>query len=177
MGESGYGYWVVLACLVTNLNLTLEVFVAEPLNRNRAGSADVTYYYTAGNETNANADMCCRLLPEWSELLCVAKAMTSTSGRFSEGKAKSPVFSLEENGHLQDRLFNMLPLIGDGVWVPHCLGDHGASSSQDGTVKQPRRHVERMLFGASSVIKEEMALSVVIGYRRNLWNGGALQQI
>ena len=32
MGESGYGYWVVLACLVTNLNLTLEDFVPEPLN-------------------------------------------------------------------------------------------------------------------------------------------------
>lgn len=153
MGESGYGYWVVLACLVTNLNLTLEVFVAEPLNRNRAGSADVTYYYTAGNETNANADMCCRLLPEWSELLCVAKAMTSTSGRFSEGKAKSPVLSLEENGHLQYRLFNMLPLISNGVWGPQYLGDHRTSSSYNGAVKQPRRRVEITLFGASNVSK------------------------
>ena len=32
MGEFGYGYWVVLARFVTNLNLTLEDFVPEPLN-------------------------------------------------------------------------------------------------------------------------------------------------
>ncbi len=32
MGESGNGYRVVVARLVTDLNLTLEIFVAGPLN-------------------------------------------------------------------------------------------------------------------------------------------------
>jgi hypothetical protein len=33
MGESGNGYRVMFTRLVTNLNLTLEMFVAGPLNR------------------------------------------------------------------------------------------------------------------------------------------------
>jgi hypothetical protein len=33
MGEFGNGYWVVLARLITNLNLALELFVAGPLNK------------------------------------------------------------------------------------------------------------------------------------------------
>ena len=52
------------------------------------------------NDTNANADVGCRLLSEWSELLCVEKTMASTSGRSFKGKTKFPVYALEENGSL-----------------------------------------------------------------------------
>jgi len=79
MSESGKGDVVVLGCFVTNLNLTLEIFVAGP----------------------ANADVGCRLWPEWSELLCIAKNMASTSSRGFKGQSKCPVHVLKENGHLQ----------------------------------------------------------------------------
>ena len=67
--------------------------------------------------------------------------MASTSSRRFKGKSKSPIQALEKNGHLQHRLLNMLPLVGDGVRGPHYLGDHSASV-YDSAVKKPRRRVE-----------------------------------
>jgi hypothetical protein len=116
-------------------------------------------------------------LPEGSEFLCVAKAMASTSSRVFKGQTKSPVCALEENGHLQHGLFDVLSLISNGVWRPHCLGDH-SSSSYDSAVKKPIRGVKWLLLGVQSsrANKEEIAFSVGIRRRFNLWNGVALQQ-
>ncbi len=140
MGESGNGYWLVLARLITNRNLTLETFVAGPLNRDQVQRAGDTYD-TTRNDTNDNADMCCRILPERCELLCVVKIMTSTQSRSFQGKTKSPVHTLEENGQLQHRLFNVPPVIVKVKRGPHCLGNHRASV-YDSAVEKPRRRVE-----------------------------------
>ena len=94
------------------------------------------------NDTNANADVCCRFFPERSEFMCVAKTMASTSSSGFEGQTKSPVHVLEENGHLQHRPFNVLLLIDSGVRGPHFLGNYSASV-HDSAVKKPRRDAER----------------------------------
>jgi len=138
MGESGNGNW---PRLVTNLNLTLEIFVAGPLNRERVQRTNLTI--PRKNDTNDNADMCCRLVSEWNELLCVAKTIAPTSGRGFNGKTKSPIHALEKDGHLQYSLINVLPLIGNGVQGPHCLGEHSASV-YDSAVKKPRGRVKRL---------------------------------
>jgi hypothetical protein len=128
-------------------------------------------------DTNANADVCRRLLPEWSELLSVAKTMASTSSRVFKGQTKSPVYALEKDGQLQHRLFNVLSLIGNSVRGPHCLGDHSASGHES-AVKKPIRGVEWLCLGVQSsrTNKEEIAFSVGIRRRFNVWNGVALQQ-
>ena len=74
--------------------------------------------------------------------MCVANTMASTSSRGLEGKTKSPVRVLEENGHLQHRRFNVLPLIDNGVRGPHFLGNYSASV-HDSAVKKLRRDAER----------------------------------
>ena len=103
--------------------------------------------------------------------------MASTSSRVFEGQTKSPVFALEENGHLQHRLFNVLSLIGDGVRGPHSLGDYGASV-RDSAVKKPIKGVEWLFLGVQSrTNKEEMSFSVGVRRQFNLWNGVALQQV
>jgi hypothetical protein len=135
MGELRNGYRIVPARLITNLNLTLKGFVTEPLWKTDSASDS---YHTTRNDTNANADVCCRLFPERSQFLRVAKTMASTSSRGFEGQTKSPVYFLEKNGHLQHRRFNVLPLIGNGVRGPHFLGNYSASA-HDSAVKKPRR--------------------------------------
>jgi len=146
MGEFGDGYWVALARLVSNLNLTLEDFVAGP----------------------PNPDMCCRLAPEWSVFLCATESIASTARHVFQGNTKYPFYALKKNGHLQYRLFNLKPLLGRGVRGPHCLGDYG-SSAYDGAVKGSRRRVETFRLPwdvlSNRTNNEEMAFS--IGERRS----------
>ena len=60
----------------------------------------------------------------------------------------------------------MLPLVGNGVRRPHCLGDHSASV-YDRAVKKPRRSADN----------KELAFTVRERQSFNLWNGIALQQV
>lgn len=172
MGESGYSYWFVLTRSNTNPNLMLKAYVAEPLNRDQADSAGVTYY-TVGTDTNVNADMCCRLSPEWSELLCVAKTITYTSGCSVEGKAKLPAYSLEENRHLQYRLFDMLLLTEDGVRGPHCLGNDRSSAYDRAVEKRRRRVVETSYWNVSSDRTDLIGMTFAVGIRQTFdrWKG------
>ena len=71
--------------------------------------------------------------------------MAPTSSRVFKGQTKSPIYALEENGHLQ-HLFNVMPPIGKGVRGPHGLGDHSASV-RDSAVKKPFRGVEWLCLG------------------------------
>jgi len=98
--------------------------------------------------------------------------MASTSSCGFEGQTKSPVYVLEENGHLQHRLFNVLLLIGDGVRGPHFLRNHSASAHDSAVKKKPRRGLERL----PSRNEEEKAFSVGVRRSFNQWNV-ALQQV
>jgi len=98
--------------------------------------------------------------------------MASTSSCGFEGQTKSPVYVLEENGHLQHCLFNVLLLIGNGVWGPHSLRNHSASAHDSAVKKQPRRGLERL----PSRNEEEKAFSVGVRRSFNQWNV-ALQQV
>ena len=101
--------------------------------------------------------------------------MTLTVDHIFEGKAKSPVFALEENGHLQYRLFNVLSLISNGVRGPHSLG-HYSASVRDSAVKKPSRGVEWLYLGVQSrANKKEMTFSVGVGCQFNRWNRVGLQ--
>ena len=117
-------------------------------------------------------------MPEWGELLCVAKTVASTSSGVFKGQTKFPFFALEENRHLQYRLFDVLSLIGNGGRGPHSLGDNSASG-YDSAVKKSIRGVEWLCLGmqSSRINKEEMTFSVGIGHSFNRWNGVALQQV
>ena len=135
-------------------------------------------YHTTRNDTDANADVRCRHVPKWSKLLCVAKTMASTSSRVFKGQTKSPIYALEENGHLQHLLFNVMPPIVKGVRGPHGLGDYCASV-RDSAVKKPIGGVEWLCLGVQSnrTNKEEVSFSVGIGRSFDRWDGVTLQQV
>ena len=63
--------------------------------------------------------------------------MASTTDSSLEGEAESSVHVHEKDGHLQLCLLDVLSSVGNGVWDPQDLGNHG-SDMQDTTVEHPR---------------------------------------
>lgn len=84
------------------------------------------HHYGTGNTTNDDANMCCRLQAEWREVLRVLETVASARGSSLKRESKPPVRVLEKDGQLQFCLFDVMPFIGDGMWGPQSLRDHGS---------------------------------------------------
>jgi hypothetical protein len=83
-----------------------------------------------GNRTNHDTDIYYWSLPNSREFLPIDEAIAPASGASLEGKAKFPIWTLEEDGHLQFRLSHQPSSIFDGQRGPHRLGYHGAHGHQ-----------------------------------------------
>ena len=63
--------------------------------------------------------------------------MASTTNSGLESKAESSIRVRKKYGHLQLCILDVLSSIGNGVWDPQGLGNHG-SEIQNTTVEHPR---------------------------------------
>ena len=82
--------------------------------------------YGTENTTDDDTNMGSRLHAEWREVLRVLETVASTSSSSLKRESKPPVRVFEKDGQLQFCFFDVMPFIGDGMWGPQSLRDHGS---------------------------------------------------